>query len=359
MSRRNVMKYGLGAGLGLLLASCGVSPRLPDGEVPPNTVQTLATFPPVASCAAWGASAPTEAITLLSSRPRMVIVHHTASPNTTDLSQTQAYRLARSIQQSHFARGWIDSGQQFTISRGGYVTEGRHRSIEAVQGGRQHVRGAQCEGFNDVSIGIENEGTYTSTTPPTALYNQLVKLCAYICQQYAIPSTSIYGHRDFVDTTCPGDGLYALLPRLRRDVAAALGEAARPWPLVRQGDRNEATWSVQYLLRARGQNVVSDGDFGPATDMAVRAFQTGVGITSDGIVGPQTWERLIVTVRLGKSGDAVRAVQRQLNVGAGEGLTVDGAFGPGTDAAVKRFQTARGVTVDGVVGPATWSALVG
>jgi peptidoglycan hydrolase-like protein with peptidoglycan-binding domain len=55
-------------------------------------------------------------------------------------------------------------------------------------------------------------------------------------------------------------------------------------------------------------------------------------------------------------GDGVRAVQQAL-VSAGIDVTVDGVFGPGTDAAVKQFQTQKGLTADGIVGPATRSAL--
>jgi len=32
-----------------------------------------------------------------------------------------------------------------------------------------------------------------------------------------------------------------------------------------------------------------DGDFGPATDVAVRALQTWGGVTVDGVVGDETW----------------------------------------------------------------------
>ena len=141
-----------------------------------------------------------------------------------------------------------------------------------------------------------------------------------------------------------------------------------PFPLVRQGDRNHPVKTLQYLLRARGHSVAVDGIFGPQTEAAVRAFQQQKGLAVDGIVGPNTWSALIVTVRQGSQGDAVRGVQeefqfRNLSGNPSTGLQVDGIFGPQTDAAVRGFQQALhqdipSVTVDGIVGPVTWRALV-
>ncbi len=139
-----------------------------------------------------------------------------------------------------------------------------------------------------------------------------------------------------------------------------------PWPLVRKGDQQHPVKTLQYLLRARGHNLTVDGIFGPNTDAAVRAFQQQKGLAVDGIVGPNTWSTLIITVKQGSQGDAVRGVQeefqfRNLSGDPSKGLQVDGIFGPKTDAAVRGFQQALhqdipSVTVDGIVGPVTWRA---
>jgi peptidoglycan hydrolase-like protein with peptidoglycan-binding domain len=145
---------------------------------------------------------------------------------------------------------------------------------------------------------------------------------------------------------------------------------ALSWPIERQGHPStgplavEPIRTVQYLLRQHGHpEVAPDGIFGPITDAAVRAFQQSRGLVVDGIVGDQTWPALIVQVARGSQGDAVRAVQSELNArnlsgDPSKGLQVDGIFGPKTDAAVRAFQEAAGLDVDGIVGTFTWNALV-
>lgn len=173
--------------------------------------------------AQWGARRPKVPATVLARRPDHIVVHHTASPNSTTYTTHHAAALSRSIQAYHMDHnGWDDVGQQFTISRGGYLMEGRNRTLFAVSEQR-HVVGAQTANENSHTLGIENEGTYRTATPTPALWNGLVRLCAWLCAHYGLdPGQAIVGHRDYNATQCPGDRLYAMLPRLRREVAARL-----------------------------------------------------------------------------------------------------------------------------------------
>lgn len=130
------------------------------------------------------------------------------------------------------------------------------------------------------------------------------------------------------------------------------------WPIVKAPDKGENVRTVQYLLDASGASIAVDGIFGPNTTAAVKSFQTAHGLTADGIVGNQTWPKLVVTVKSGSSGPAVKAVQSQVDARLPNHLAIDGAFGPQTTDAVEGFQQPIGLTVDGIVGQQTWNRLV-
>lgn len=142
------------------------------------------------------------------------------------------------------------------------------------------------------------------------------------------------------------------------------------WPVLRQGPNSRwpqsTVRSAQYLLRAHGAWIAVDGVFGPRTKAAVVAFQRTHRLVVDGVVGNQTWGLLIITVQQGSRGEAVRAVQEQINarnMKDGHTLDVDGIFGPKTRRAVMGFQQAlafgnKSFPLDGIVGPLTWPPLV-
>lgn len=66
-------------------------------------------------------------------------------------------------------------------------------------------------------------------------------------------------------------------------------------PTLRRGDKGKWVSLAQSKLLARGYYLGKcgiDGDFGSATEKAVKAFQKSNGLKQDGIIGEKTWECL-------------------------------------------------------------------
>lgn len=82
---------------------------------------------------------------------------------------------------------------------------------------------------------------------------------------------------------------------------------------------------------------------------AIASSITGQNVGGGGEAVPPAMPIL----RNGSRGDPVRELQNLLG-----GLTVDGIFGPRTEAAVREFQRLAGLVADGIVGPITWGKLL-
>jgi N-acetylmuramoyl-L-alanine amidase len=141
--------------------------------------------------------------------------------------------------------------------------------------------------------------------------------------------------------------------------------------IIRAGDAGEAVRDVQRRLLALGHRIAADelsGRFGRSTDDAVRAFQRSRGLPADGMIGPDTWGRLVEAgYRLGDRtlyvrsplfrGDDVLDLQRRLNQLGFDAGREDGIFGVASGQAVLSFQRNIGMRADGIVGPDTVEAL--
>ncbi len=109
----------------------------------------------------------------------------------------------------------------------------------------------------------------------------------------------------------------------------------------------------------------ADGQFGSKTQAAVKLFQGDNGLSVDGIVGRNTFNKLYVKTNYGgrllqkdradrNQGFDVFFLQERLKSLGYYTAAVDGKFGATTEAAVKALQTAAKIGVDGVVGPKTY-----
>jgi Putative peptidoglycan binding domain len=64
-------------------------------------------------------------------------------------------------------------------------------------------------------------------------------------------------------------------------------------PQLEKGDKGWPVYGLQTGLDAVGYDLTADGDFGPATDKQVRAFQTKYKLGADGVAGGKTQAKLI------------------------------------------------------------------
>ncbi len=163
--------------------------------------------------------------------------------------------------------------------------------------------------------------------------------------------------------------------------------------VIKRGSRGNDVRVIQYFLNFLGffndrlPQINVDGILGPATENAVRQFQSLYGLTVDGIVGRATWNAIVdaynstlnslpdeyrsyssllypgYTITTGSSGNVVTQIQTFLrtiaqNNSAVPLITVDGIFGNQSKAAVIAVQRLAGLPQNGVVGPLTWNAIV-
>jgi len=140
---------------------------------------------------------------------------------------------------------------------------------------------------------------------------------------------------------------------------------------VAAADTKASASSKRGDIRAlqRKVGVPADGIFGPATERALKRWQRRHGLVADGVAGPQTRSAMGLGAgpvlkrrgggsggrrgraggshRRSQGGGGVRSLQRRI------GVPADGVFGPGTEAALKRWQAAHGLAADGIAGPQT------
>lgn len=146
-------------------------------------------------------------------------------------------------------------------------------------------------------------------------------------------------------------------------------------PLLKTGVRGDEVRRLQERLQALGYYAGElDGQYGQGTAEAVKLFQAQHGLTSDGVAGEATLSQVYAStaqtfvptptptaaaslLKKGDSGEAVREMQQRLKELGYYSGDVDGAFGGGTEEAVRLFQSQGGLEVDGVAAQKTFALL--
>ena len=184
--------------------------------------------PSITTRSQWRAEAATGQIRGMPSYTH-IVVHHAAGNFATTLSEGK--RQVANIQRFHQKnRGWIDIGYHFLIDAGGNIYQGRtFKESKPLAQKPTLALGAHVRNQNSGKIGVCLLGCYH---PPAVIpcndvltssaTDALVTLISFLCDAYGIPPSKIKGHRDFLNTSCPGNILFAELSKIRRRVREGL-----------------------------------------------------------------------------------------------------------------------------------------
>ena len=187
---------------------------------------------------------------------KKLIIHHTAGRN--DYTREEAEGEVRAVYTYHAKTlGWGDIGYNVLIDRFGRSFEGRYSRDTA--GGREvfgpDVVAGHASAHNYGSCGFALLGEFEpgyavgssgqDLPPPAEMIARLVDLLAYrAAERFIDPSASshfllsngtwndilpnVCGHRDCLQTACPGELIYDMLPTIRAGVAERLGWQTGP-----------------------------------------------------------------------------------------------------------------------------------
>lgn len=213
---------------------------------------------------------------------RRLVLHHAAAKICS----------VEDVHRWHFENGWSGIGYHFFVRKDGTIWQGR--PIEMV--------GAHAYGYNSDSIGICFEGNFENEAMPKAQKDAGKWLVSYVLGLYPT-ITTIQRHKDLMATACPGRNFP--FTEIKKGVSATnktttttKGDSKVNVQLdvLKVGSTGAQVKALQRMLYAMGYKLGNnpiDGDFGAKTEDAVCSYQKKNGLVEDGIVGQNTWTKLL------------------------------------------------------------------
>lgn len=249
----------------------------------------------VISRAQWGARAPTQAYTAITSKRGSTA--HYEGPHLGDFPHESCATKVRGIQSFHMdQRGWIDIAYSTLTCPHGEIFMCRGNARTAANGTNE---GNATHFAHCVLMGVDD--------PLTSAAKFALRAAFRIARDSWGAGAEEKVHSDWKATACPGDPV-------RQFVRSGMGVEPTPTPtdnfkervmakaVLRQGSSGHDVRILQGLLIAHGAVLASeiatfvDGDFGTHTAMRLGAWQKKTGVLDKyefGFCGPRTWAWLV------------------------------------------------------------------
>lgn len=219
-----------------------------------------------------------------------IILHHRAGNGDVE-----------SIDRIHKNKGWVCIGYHFYVRKDGSIYRGR----------QENAVGAHAYGSNSTSIGICAEGNFETDTMPKVQKEAIIELVNYLKNKY--PIMGVIRHKDVNSTACPGRNYpyyeivhseQTFIQKVQSVIGAKVDGIVGPETLSKLPLLSKKTNRKHAIVKLVQQKLITlgyglpkygtDGDYGSETEGAIKKFQINSGLTPDGIVGKNTWKKLLV-----------------------------------------------------------------
>ena len=215
---------------------------------------------------------------------------------------------------------WFINNDRSASANYSVGTDGRI-GLHVPEDRRAWTSSSRANDYMAVTIEVANDGGAPTWHISDKALESLIKLCVDICKRNGIEKLNFTGdkngnltmHKYFAATACPGPYLESKFPYIAQEVNRRLGldepepEQSEPektnnadftleMRTLRFGSKGDDVKALQILLIGNGcpcGKWGADGDFGIATENAVKKYQHKHGLEDDGIAGPLTLGSLL------------------------------------------------------------------
>ena len=236
---------------------------------------------------------------------KYIVIHYTANDGDTDENNGKYFHNNVTGTSAHY---FVDDDS---------VTQVVPDNRIAYHCGAKKYRHAYCRNANSIGVELCDDVKDGVIYPSKQTIANAIELVEYLMKKYNVPRVNVIRHYDVTGKACPAywcgsaakDALWksefwnklsvlgGLTANNTQTVSTNKGGATKvnvSLSVLKNGSKGDDVKALQILLNGLGYACgTADGIFGSKTAAAVKKFQAAKKLTQDGIVGANTWKKLL------------------------------------------------------------------